>query len=255
MENSEHFKTVPRSLGSSRVRRSKNRHASQFASLTQTHTHGAYSSLSKSYRTSATATLSSCPDANLIDDSAMAAGYHLPAKRARLMETSTSNSYAPLSHKGKLTKKYTTSTTSTSLSSLSTSSTSLRLASTATQTTSTFTAATSSFTTSSTLTLDVNSASATGSEVPDPSSSNSSNSIDQAIQQALQKITRFSQLPLEQPPKPVGCIKCQSPEFAYEIQTCRHLVCRECLVELSQQEKCICNKTFRSSDVERYHKL
>ncbi|XP_061394313.1 RING finger protein 37 [Musca vetustissima] len=175
MENSEHFKTVPRSLGSSRVRRSKNRHASQFASLTQPHhTHGAYSSLSKSYRSSATATLSSCPEAgatNLIDDSAMAASYHhhLPA---------TSN----------------TSTT-------------------------------------------------TG------------NSIDQAIQQALQKITRFSQLPLEQPNKPAGCIKCQTPDFAYEIQTCRHLVCRECLVSLTQQEKCICNKTFRSSDVERYHKL
>lgn len=68
-------------------------------------------------------------------------------------------------------------------------------------------------------------------------------------------MTRFSQLPLEEVKKPESCIKCESMDFAYEIQTCRHLVCRECLVILTQDEKCICSIAFRAADVERYHKL
>ncbi|XP_075148875.1 RING finger protein 37 [Haematobia irritans] len=249
MENSEHFKTVPRSLGSSRVRRSKNRHASQFASLSHSHTLGAYSSLSKSYRrTYATATLASRDTSTDFIDDTSVSPYHLPSanKRARLTETSTTGSgYSTLAsiHKPRLTKKYTTSTTSTSLSSM-------MLTSTATQTTAT---ATSSFT-CSTLMLNADNASATSTVAATPATTHNS-SIDQAIQQALQKITRFSQIPLEQPPKPEGCINCQSADFSYEIQTCHHLVCRECLVTLTQQEKCICNQSFRSSDVERYHKL
>uniref|UniRef100_A0A1I8PHB8 U-box domain-containing protein n=1 Tax=Stomoxys calcitrans TaxID=35570 RepID=A0A1I8PHB8_STOCA len=257
MENSEHFKTVPRSLGSSRVRRSKNRHASQFASLSHPHTLGAYSSLSKSYRrTYATATLASTDlSTDYIDDTTVGANrYHLPpvVKRARLMETSTTGSYSALAasnNKPRLTKKYTTSTTATSLS--SSSSSSLLLTSTATQTTAT---ATSSFT-CSTLTLNADNNSATTTTTTTAAVTTTNSTIDQAIQQALQKITRFSQIPLEQPPKPEGCVNCQSPDFAYEIQTCQHLVCRECLVTLTQQEKCACNQTFRSSDVERYHKL
>lgn len=268
MENSEHFKTVPRSLGSSRVRRSKNRHASQFASLCHQHTPGGvYSSLSKSYKTTATATLSSTDNnSDLIDT---AASYALPTKRARLMDSTAIAPYSTSSSvstgKSRLHKKYTTSVTSSTT--LTSCSTPLMLASTATQTSAT---ATASFAKCSTLTTDNANAAANNTTNPHAAaaatatstlSSNSSatsttaSGIDQAIQQALQKITRFSQLPLQPAPPPVCCIKCQTTEFSYEIQTCRHLVCRECLVTLTRDEKCICSIAFRSCDVERYHKL
>ncbi|KAH8280876.1 hypothetical protein KR054_002642 [Drosophila jambulina] len=202
MEHSEHFKAVPRSLGSSRLRR---RHASQFASSTcqpgqiSPAAAGTYSALSSAYkqqqrksRATATATSSSA---------ALGGGSpHSPpaAKRAR-----HSNHGA------------TACATVTASSSAST------------------------------------------------STSTSASSIDQAIQQALQKITRFSQVAVAASSGSLGssaaptncCINCRSDQFGYEIRTCRHLVCRECLVLLSRDQVCVCKVSFRGADVERYHKL
>ncbi|KAH8307937.1 hypothetical protein KR059_003153 [Drosophila kikkawai] len=200
MENSEHFKAVPRSLGSSRLRR---RHASQFASsMCQpgqiSPAAGTYSALSSAYkqqqrksRATATATSSSA---------SISGSPHSPpaAKRAR--------------HSNHGTTACATVTASS--------------ASTSTSTT-------------------------------------SSSTIDQAIQQALQKITRFSQVAvaaapsagLESSAATDNCINCRSAQFGYEIRTCRHLVCRECLVLLSRDQVCVCKVSFRGADVERYHKL
>lgn len=189
MENSEHFKAVPRSLGTSRQRR---RHASQFASSTCqpgqiSPAAGTYSALSNAYkqqqrksRATATATSSSA--------ASFGGSPHSPpaAKRARH------------SQHGSACATVTSATTS----------------------------------------------------------------IDQAIQQALQKVTRFSQLPSNSSAgsgsssaPPASCINCRSAQFGYEIRTCRHLVCRECLVLLSQDQQCVCKVFFRCADVERYHKL
>ncbi|KAH8334702.1 hypothetical protein KR074_004505 [Drosophila pseudoananassae] len=193
MEHSEHFKAVPRSLGSSRLRR---RHASQFASSTClpgqiSPAAGTYSALSNAYKqqqrkSRATATATS---------STAGFGGHSPpaAKRARH------------SHHGTACATVTASSASTS-------------------------------TTTST-------------------SATSSSTIDQAIQQALQKITRFSQVGTVTNSTPACCINCRSGQFSYEIRTCRHLVCRECLVLLSQTQVCVCKASFRGADVERYHKL
>jgi len=189
MEHSEHFKAVPRSLGTSRLRR---RHASQFASSTCqpgqiSPAAGTYSALSNAYkqhqrksRATATATSSSATSPGGSPHSPPA------AKRARH------------SHHGSSACATVTSATT---------------------------------------------------------------SIDQAIQQALQKVTRFSQLAsnssagsgLSAPP--ASCINCRSAQFGYEIRTCRHLVCRECLVLLSRDQQCVCKVFFRGADVERYHKL
>ncbi|XP_067633017.1 RING finger protein 37 [Eurosta solidaginis] len=197
MENSEHFKTVPRSLGSSFVRRSKNRHASQFASLCQRHssTAGTYSSLSTTYyksssQASATATLSSPI---------------LPPKRARLSNTS-----------------------------------SYRLETQALTSTQTSSCTSSSFSTN-----------------PMPftvaSSTTTASGIHNAIQEALQNATRYTCPPVDI--KIASCIRCNTEDFSYEILTCRHLVCRACLVNLTKEEMCICKTRFRTTDVERYHKL
>ncbi|KAH8384204.1 RING finger protein 37 [Drosophila serrata] len=198
MEHSEHFKAVPRSLGSSRLRR---RHASQFASsMCQpgqiSPAAGTYSALSSAYkqqqrksRATATATSSSA---------ALSGSPHSPpaAKRARHSNNGT------------------TACATVTASSAST------------------------------------------------STSTSSSSIDQAIQQALQKVTRFSQVAvatssssLASSAAPANCINCRSAQFGYEIRTCRHLVCRECLVLLSRDQVCVCKVSFRGADVERYHKL
>ncbi|XP_030556179.1 RING finger protein 37 [Drosophila novamexicana] len=196
MEHSEHFKSVPRLLGSSRMRR---RHASQIAShmcLPGSMAVGTYSSLSSGYKhqqqrktkSTVTATATSAFSGSLSPTSPPA------AKRPR-------HSYST----------YTVSSTVTAASS-------------ANQTPTTSAAA-------------------------GPTSS-----IDQALQQTLQKITRYTQVStaLQQPP---SCINCRSGQFAYEIRTCRHLVCRECLVMLSTAQQCVCKVTFRGVDVERYHKL
>ncbi|KAH8247265.1 hypothetical protein KR038_001198 [Drosophila bunnanda] len=198
MEHSEHFKAVPRSLGSSRLRR---RHASQFASsMCQpgqiSPAAGTYSALSSAYkqqqrksRATATATSSSA---------ALSGSPHSPpaAKRARHSNHGT------------------TACATVTASSAST------------------------------------------------STSTSSSSIEQAIQQALQKVTRFSQTAvatssasLGSSAAPAHCINCRSAQFGYEIRTCRHLVCRECLVLLSRDQVCVCKVSFRGADVERYHKL
>ncbi|KAH8381292.1 hypothetical protein KR093_002109 [Drosophila rubida] len=202
MEHSEHFKSVPRSLGSSRMRR---RHASQFAShMCQggagagNMVAGTYSSLSLAYK-----------------------------------------------HQQQRKTKSTVTATATSAFSGSISPTSPPAAKRARHSHSAYAA----------------SATVTASSVDQsPTSSTSSattSSIDQAIQQALQKITRFTQvsLPHTQQQQPSSCINCRSGQFAYEIRTCRHLVCRECLVMLSIAQKCVCKVAFRGGDVERYHKL
>lgn len=192
MEHSEHFKSVPRSLGSSRMRR---RHASQFAShmcLPGSMSVGTYSTLSGVYKhqqrktkSTVTATATSAFSGSLSPISPPV------AKRAR-------HSYSA----------YGVSATVTASS------------------------ANQSPTTSS----------ATG----------TTSSIDQALQQALQKITRFTQVSMPLQP---SCINCRSGQFAYEIRTCRHLVCRECLVILSTAQQCVCKMSFQGADVERYHKL
>ncbi|KAH8382961.1 hypothetical protein KR009_006009 [Drosophila setifemur] len=195
MEHSEHFKAVPRSLGSSRLRR---RHASQFASsmcqLGQTSpAAGTYSALSSAYkqqqrksRVTATATSSTA-----------GFGGHSPpaAKRARH------------SHHGTACATVTASSATTS------------------------------------------------SSIAFPASSAGPSSIEQDIQQALQKITRFTQVGSGLSSQPACCVNCRSGQFSYEIRTCRHLVCRECLVLLSQTQQCVCKASFRGADVERYHKL
>lgn len=199
MEHSEHFKSVPRSLGSSRMRR---RHASQFASnMCQpgqgSMAAGTYSSLSSVYKqqqqrkakSTVTATATSAFSGSLSPTSPPA------AKRAR--------------HNHSVS------------------------------------AASATVTASSVDQTPTSSSIAAGT---------TSSSIDQAIQQALQKITRFTQVStsLQSPP---SCINCRSGQFAYEIRTCRHLVCRECLVMLSTAQECVCKVSFRGGDVERYHKL
>ncbi|XP_030369943.1 RING finger protein 37 [Scaptodrosophila lebanonensis] len=198
MENDEHFKSVPRSLGSSRMRR---RHASQFAShMCQPGqggiAAGTYSSLSNAYKrktkstVTATATLSS----------ALSAPASPPApKRAR-------NSHSAY--------------------------------------------AASATVTASSIDQQSETSSTSASAAVTPTTTSSS---EQAIQQALQRITRFTQL--EAPAPPPSCINCRSSQFAYEIRTCKHLVCRECLVVLSTTQQCVCKLSFRSVDVERYHKL
>lgn len=143
MENSEQFKTVPRTLGSSRVRRSKNRHASSFASDR--------------------------------DPSIM------PCKRQKLDDSHYRPAAMPAAH-------------STTLAS----------------------------------------------------------NVDSAINMALQRITRFTTKPAEI--KRTTCIGCKSEDYSYEIQTCKHLVCRVCLVHLTRDQMCTCKTSFKSSDVERHHK-
>ncbi|XP_036224066.1 RING finger protein 37 [Bactrocera oleae] len=206
MENSEHFKTVPRSLGSSFVRRSKNRHASQFASFCQRHNSsiGTYSSLSAAFyksssQASATATSSSIP----------------PPKRARLTDNATYRLETSLTS----TTTHTTSSTPLSLSSKS-----------------------------MPFSMAASSALSTASSTTIPTG------IDQAIQEALKNVTRYTCTPAETKP-PVTCISCKTEHFSYEIITCGHLVCRACLVQLTKDEMCTCKASFRTIDVERYHKL
>ncbi|XP_034662182.1 RING finger protein 37 [Drosophila subobscura] len=199
MDNSEHFKTVPRSLGSSRMRR---RHASQFASsMCQpgqgSTAAGTYSSLSSAYKhqqrkTKSTVTFTATSSTAAFPGQSPASPP--AAKRARHSHHSASATVTASSvHQ------------------------SLAVASTST----------------------------TG-----PSS------IDQALQQALQKITRFTQVgSVAGSGTPPRCINCRSSQFGYEIRTCQHLVCRECLVLLSSTQQCVCKVSFRGADVERYHKL
>ncbi|CAD6992252.1 RING finger protein 37 [Ceratitis capitata] len=206
MENSEHFKTVPRCLGSSFVRRSKNRHASQFANLCQRQTSsaGTYSSLSAAFyksssQASATATLSSPI---------------LPSKRPRLSDNAT---YRPE------TLSVTTTTQTTSSTALSFSTKSIPHS----------TAASSALSTASSTAI--------------------TSGIEHAIQEALKNVTRYTHPAAET--KPATCIRCKTEDFSYEIITCGHLVCRSCLGQLTKDEMCTCKTTFRTIDVERYHKL
>ncbi|KAM8706653.1 hypothetical protein ACLKA7_010852 [Drosophila subpalustris] len=210
MEHSEHFKSVPRSLGSSRMRR---RHASQFASnMCQpgqgSMAAGTYSSLSSVYKqqhqqqrktkSTVTATATSAFSGSLSPTSPPA------AKRARHSHSVYAASATVTASSVDQTQTPTSSSSSSAVSAQVTT---------------------------------------------------SSSSIDQAIQQALQKITRFTQVSTAVQSAPSSCINCRSGQFAYEIKTCRHLVCRECLVMLSTTQQCVCKVSFRGGDVERYHKL
>ncbi|EDV91430.1 RING finger protein 37 [Drosophila grimshawi] len=209
MEHSEHFKSVPRCLGSSRMRR---RHASQFASHM-------------------------C----LPPGSSLAAGTY----------SSLSSVYKQHLHQQRKTKSTVTATATSAFSgSGSLSPTSPPAAKRLRPTYST------SSTVSATVTASNAAIDPTTTSTPTSSSgSTATSSIDQAIQTALQKITRFSQVGSATPLQPPSCINCRSGQFAYEIRTCRHLVCRECLVMLSATQQCVCKVTFRGVDVERYHKL
>ncbi|KAH8398702.1 hypothetical protein KR215_011864 [Drosophila sulfurigaster] len=213
MEHSEHFKSVPRSLGSSRMRR---RHASQFASHMchqQTSAAGTYSSLSS-----------------------LAYKHQLQQRKTKSTVTATatsafSGSVSPTSPPAAKRARHSHSTYAASATVTATSSNSNNSSADQTPTSSSTSATTTA------------------------AGNNNTSSIDQAIQQALQKITRFTQvLPLQQP-QPPSCINCRSGQFAYEIRTCRHLVCRECLVMLSTAQQCVCKVAFCGGDVERYHKL
>ncbi|ALC47636.1 CG2218 [Drosophila busckii] len=199
MENSEHFKSVPRSLGSSgsRLRR---RHASQFAShMCQTGPGlgllpvGTYSSLSNVHK------------------------QHLRKTKSTVTATATSAYSAfPGPPSPPAAKRARHSNSAYAVSATVTASTVEQRPTTSVNATST-------------------------------------SSIDNDIQQALQKITRYTQVTT--PTQPPSCINCRSGQFAYEIRTCQHLICRECLVLLSSTQTCACKLPFRSSDVERYHKL
>lgn len=218
MENSEHFKTVPRSLGSARVKRSKNRHVSQIANLCQpNNTFGTYSSLSKSYKkTTATATRS------YMDNTNVNTTYAPPMKRTRL---AVDADYLSTALKRRSCDGV------------------LSVASTATQT----------LATASLLFTNATAQAANNMNSGKVTSSPSSN-IDKALQVALSKITKYTEMPAEEI-RPDVCINCNSSDFAYKIQTCHHLLCRQCLVQLAQHEKCICNESFHTSDIERYHKF
>ncbi|XP_037949385.1 RING finger protein 37 [Teleopsis dalmanni] len=188
-ENSDHFKAVPRSLGS-RLRRNQNRHASQFASLCQgdTISMGAYSALltASNYTNPKSTATSSIVTTDV------------PIKRIKLTDNVETYRYeTPL------------------------------ITSTTTQPSTTTTASS-------------------------PFSSNHISSIDNAIQNALQKMSRFTQ-PLSR--DSTTCIKCKTSDFSHKIQTCQHLICRRCLVELMKDQLCTCKQSFSTADVERFHKL
>jgi Family of unknown function (DUF5918)/U-box domain len=75
--------------------------------------------------------------------------------------------------------------------------------------------------------------------------------LNAAVQSALSQITRFS--------KPAATVKrshcgnCQREPY-YQILTCKHFSCRECLVRLSENSQCfVCKIKFRKEDIERFH--
>lgn len=237
-ENSEHFMTIPRSLGSSRARRSRNRHASQIANLFQMHNtadlspSGTVSSL-LSHKKTATATLSSSENqTDLIENP--------PVKRPRLSDQ---------------IGYHVSPDTMFTLHSIKDENISEKLlnimASTATQTSATVTA---SFT---------NAYKIGPKSVQNEDSLTSekySNNIDRVLQQALHQITRFTQIPLRESKGNSAdlenvCIKCQTADYFYKIRNCGHLVCRRCLIGLTQEKRCICNESLKTGDIERFHKL
>ncbi|KAH8343371.1 hypothetical protein KR059_008994 [Drosophila kikkawai] len=77
-------------------------------------------------------------------------------------------------------------------------------------------------------------------------SSSSCSSIDLANQQA----TSSTKLGL-----PAKCINCRSAQFHYEIRTCRHVVCRDCLAALFRCQVCACKFSFLAADVKRYQNV
>ncbi|KAH8287319.1 hypothetical protein KR054_005800 [Drosophila jambulina] len=87
------------------------------------------------------------------------------------------------------------------------------------------------------------------------STSTSFSSIDQAFQPPLQKTSRFSASSELSNCSPSKCINCRSAQFRYEIRTCRHLVCQDCLVKLSRDQMCVCKVSFLNADIKRYKKL
>lgn len=83
--------------------------------------------------------------------------------------------------------------------------------------------------------------------------------IDDAIEVALKKITRFTKpLPFDTNTKVTtvseNCINCNITENLYKILKCNHLVCRNCLNNFTLNKQCNCRVSFNSIDVEKYHK-
>jgi hypothetical protein len=78
--------------------------------------------------------------------------------------------------------------------------------------------------------------------------------LNSAVQMALAKITRFSK-PTVSNIRITGtkCEKC-SKIADYRISTCKHLLCKGCLISLGISLSCFqCNKIFNKADIERYH--
>lgn len=249
VENSEHFKTVPRSLGSSRVRRCRNRHASQIANLFQVQNSGTgvggcgtVSSL-LSHKKTATATLASSENFGSQTS-------HSAAKRQRLSDQvgyHVSSQTMLTLHSlrdAEIPQKILTMMTSTATQTSAT-------------TTASFTNATKIYT-------------KRGQDEGSPTSNPYPKNIDRVLQQALHQISRFTQIPSRGveggssgtdhgPESAVDleevCIKCQTSDYFYKIRSCGHLVCRQCLIGLTQLERCVCNMILKTGDVERFHKL
>lgn len=79
--------------------------------------------------------------------------------------------------------------------------------------------------------------------------------IDDAIEIALKKITRFTKpIPLHPTTVAENCINCRITENLYKILKCNHLVCRNCLNNFTLNKQCTCRVSFSSIDVEKYHK-
>lgn len=81
--------------------------------------------------------------------------------------------------------------------------------------------------------------------------------LDDAIEIALKKITKYSKpIPLQPTKERVveNCINCNIAENLYKILKCNHLVCRNCLNNFTLNKQCTCRVSFSSIDVEKYHK-
>lgn len=80
--------------------------------------------------------------------------------------------------------------------------------------------------------------------------------IDDAIEIALKKITKYSKpIPLQPTKERVAenCINCNITENLYKILKCNHLVCRNCLNNFTLNKQCTCRVSFSSIDVEKHH--
>lgn len=80
-------------------------------------------------------------------------------------------------------------------------------------------------------------------------------SLDDSVRLALNSITRFTRTAEIQDCLLVdteNCRKCASQDMLYRINQCRHFVCRTCLLDAAQSERCACGMNYKTSDVVRY---